>query len=168
MTDKLVSFARALMAALRTASGMLLVGSVAVNFANIIGRYFFSVSIQWAEEVMLFLMIGCVFLKCGIIGWSGRQIRMDAVVSLLPPKLRAAIELACEIVLVATSILVAYLAWPVVSMLAELDQRSQAANIPLVLPQAMLPIGFLLMAFLVAVRLIVHRADAKAAEQQQT
>ena len=65
-----------------------------------------------------------------------------------------------------TSGRVAALAWPVVSMLAELDQRSQAANIPLVLPQAMLPIGFLLMAFLVAVRLIVPRAtDANALER---
>lgn len=166
MASKLVLFARALMAFLRVASGALLIGSVAVNFANIIGRYFFSVSIQWAEEVMLFLMIGCVFLNCGLVGWSGRQIRMDAIVSLLPRPLRSIVELVCEIVLVVTCIGVAVLAWPVVSMLADLDQRSQAANIPLVLPQAMLPIGFLLMAFLVAVRLIVPRAtDANALER---
>lgn len=166
MASKLVLFARALMAFLRVASGALLIGSVAVNFANIIGRYFFSVSIQWAEEVMLFLMIGCVFLNCGLVGWSGRQIRMDAIVSLLPRPLRSIVELVCEVVLVVTCIGVAALAWPVVSMLAELDQRSQAANIPLVLPQAMLPIGFLLMAFLVAVRLIVPGAtDANALER---
>ncbi len=166
MARKLVLFARALMAFLRITSGALLIGSVAVNFANIIGRYFFSVSIQWAEEVMLFLMIGCVFLNCGLVGWSGRQIRMDAIVMQLPRPLRSIVELVCELVLVATCIGVAVLAWPVVSMLAELDQRSQAANIPLVLPQAMLPIGFLLMAFLVVVRLIVPRAkDANALEQ---
>ena len=46
-------------------------------------------------------------------------------------------------------------AWPVLTMLAELDQRSQSANIPLVIPQAMVPVG-LLMALLIAVRLIVH------------
>lgn len=165
MARKLVLLARALMAFLRITSGALLIGSVAVNFANIIGRYFFSVSIQWAEEVMLFLMIGCVFLNCGLVGWSGRQIRMDAIVMQLPRPLRSIVELVCEVVLVATCIAVAILAWPVVSMLAELDQRSQAANIPLVLPQAMLPIGFLLMAFLVVVRLIVPRAkDANALE----
>jgi TRAP-type C4-dicarboxylate transport system permease small subunit len=79
---------------------------------------------------------------------------MDAFVALLPPKLRSIVELLGEIVLMATSLLIAILAWPVVSMLAELDQRSQAANIPLVLPQAMMPIGFLLMALLIAVRLI--------------
>ena len=163
MINNLVRGAHALMAVIRIVSGALLVGSVAVNFANIIGRYFLSVSIPWAEEVMLFMMIGCVFLNCGLVGWSSRQIRMDAFVSMLPPALRSIVELVCEIVLMATSLLLAILAWPVVSMLAELDQRSQAANIPLVLPQAMMPIGFLLMAILIAVRLLTHRAPGENA-----
>ena len=156
MIKRIERFAHVAMGVIRIVSGLMLVGSVMVNFANIIGRYFFAVSIQWAEEVMLFLMIGCVFLNCGLVGWAGRQIRMDAFVSLLPPRPRAVVELACELVLIATSILLAVMAWPVVSMLAELDQRSQAANIPLVWPQAAMPIGFLLMAFLIAVRLMVR------------
>jgi TRAP-type C4-dicarboxylate transport system permease small subunit len=163
MINTLVRSAHALMAVIRVASGALLVGSVVVNFANIIGRYFLSVSIPWAEEVMLFMMIACVFLNCGLVGWSGRQIRMDAFVALLPPKLRSIVELVGEIVLMATSLLMAILAWPVVSMLAELDQRSQAANIPLVLPQAMMPIGFLLMALLIAVRLISQGTSGRDA-----
>jgi TRAP-type C4-dicarboxylate transport system permease small subunit len=163
MINNLVRGAHGLMGVIRVVSGALLVGSVAVNFANIIGRYFLSVSIPWAEEVMLFMMIGCIFLNCGLVGWSSRQIRMDAFVSMLPPALRSIVELVCEIVLMATSLLLAILAWPVVSMLAELDQRSQAANIPLVLPQAMMPIGFLLMAILIAVRLLTHRAPGENA-----
>ncbi len=166
MTAKLMLFARTLLVFLRVASGTLLIGSVAVNFANIIGRYFFSVSIQWAEEIMLFLMIGCVFLNCGLVGWSGRHIRMDAIISLLPRRLHSIVELVCEIVLIVTCIGVTILAWPVVSMLAELDQRSQAANIPLVFPQAMLPIGFLLMSFLVAIRLVIPEAQKVNALEQ--
>ncbi len=158
MIKDLLRWAHAVMAVIRVVSGAMLVGSVAVNFANIIGRYFLAVSIPWAEEVMLFLMIGCVFLNCGLVGWSGRQIRMDAFVTLLPPGARAVVELVCEIVVAATAVLVAVLAWPVVSMLAELDQRSQGANIPLVLPQAAMPIGFLIMGFLIAVRLIARGA----------
>ena len=156
MIKQLGRGAQGVMHAVRIASGMLLVGSVVVNFANIIGRYFLSVSIPWAEEVMLFLMIACVFLNCGLVGWAGRQIRMDAFVSLLPSRLRAIVELVCELVVVATCLVLAVLSWPVVSMLAELDERSQAANIPLVLPQAMMPIGFLIMAFLIAIRLLAH------------
>ena len=52
--------------------------------------------------------------------------------------------------------LLAALSWPVVSMLAELDQRSEAANIPLVLPQGMMPLGFLFMGLLIAIRLLVR------------
>ena len=117
MINNLVRGAHGLMGVIRVVSGALLVGSVAVNFANIIGRYFLSVSIPWAEEVMLFMMIGCVFLNCGLVGWSSRQIRMDAFVSMLPPALRSIVELVCELVLMATSLLLAILAWPVVSMI---------------------------------------------------
>jgi TRAP-type C4-dicarboxylate transport system permease small subunit len=143
-----------LLGAIRIIAAVLLVASVAVNFANIIGRYFFAVSLHWAEEVMLFLMIGCVFLGTGLVGWGGKHIRMDVIVSLFPPPIRHALELFGEIVTIATCLAVAVFAWPVITMLAQFDQRSQAANVPLVIPQAMLPIGLSLMALLIAMRLI--------------
>lgn len=148
--------ADALMAVLRLAAGAMLVASVSINFANIIGRYFFSVSLSWAEEAMLFLMIGCVFLGAGPVGWLGRHIRMDVIVSLLPPRARDAFELLSDLVTIATCVALAIFAWPVMTMLTELDERSESANIPLVIPQAALPLGLLLMALLIAVRLYVR------------
>jgi TRAP-type C4-dicarboxylate transport system permease small subunit len=148
--------AHALMTALRVAAGAMLVSSVAINFANIIGRYFLSVSIPWAEEMMLFLMIGAVFFGIGPVGWLGRHIRMDVVVSLLPPRAREAFEIFSDLVTIATCVMLAVFAWPVMTMLAELDQKSAMANIPLVVPQAVVPLGLLLMAMLIAVRLLVH------------
>lgn len=145
-----------LLGAIRIVAALLLVASVAINFANIIGRYFFSVSLQWAEEVMLFLMIACVFLGTGLVGWSGKHIRMDMIVSLFPPSVRRALELFAEIVTIVTSLAVAVFAWPAITMLARFDQRSQAANIPLVIPQAMLPLGLSLMALLIALRLLLR------------
>ena len=148
--------AAVLMAVLRAAAGAMLVASVAINFANIIGRYFFWVSLSWAEEAMLFLTIGCVFLGAGPVGWMGRHIRMDVVVSLLPPRARQAFELFSDLVTIATCVTIAVFAWPVMTMLAELDQRSATANIPLVIPQGAVPAGLLLMALLIAVRLYLH------------
>jgi TRAP-type C4-dicarboxylate transport system permease small subunit len=156
MRDILRRGAHALMAALRVAAGAMLILSVAINFANIIGRYFLSVSLSWAEEVMLFLMIGAVFLGAAPVGWLGRHIRMDVIISMLPPRPRKVFEIFADLVTIATCVMLAVFAWPVMSMLAELDQRSQSANIPLVIPQAALPIGLLLMAVLIAVRLFVH------------
>jgi TRAP-type C4-dicarboxylate transport system permease small subunit len=154
MIDNLLRGVRALLAVIRVLSGVMLAASVALNFANVVGRYFFSVSIPWAEEAMLFLMVGCVFLGNGIVAWSGRQIRMDIVVSRLPPKAREALDLFSELVLIATATTIVIFAWPVIRDLAAFDQRSQAADFPLVIPQALVPIGLALMALLVAVRLL--------------
>jgi TRAP-type C4-dicarboxylate transport system permease small subunit len=156
MREMLRRSAAALTVALRVAAGAMLIASVAINFANIIGRYFFSVSLFWAEEAMLFLMIGCVFLAAGPVGWMGRNIRMDVLVSQLPERLLTAFEVFADLVTIATCIALAIFAWPVLAMLSELDQRSASANIPLVIPQAAVPLGLLLMAVLIAARLIAQ------------
>ncbi len=156
MIDGIVRGVRGLLAITRAAAAIFLILSVAINFANIIGRYFFSVSIPWAEEIMLFLMVGCVFTGCCAVAWEGRQIRMDVAIGMLPPKLRELVNALSELAMIATAIAVAYFAWPVISQLAAFDERSQAANFPLVIPQAMVPIGYTLMGLLVALRLIVR------------
>lgn len=132
----------------------MLVLSVAINFANIIGRYFFSYSLSWAEEAMLFLMTGCVFLGASEGAWLGRHIRMDVVISLLPLRARKICAVLTDLVTIGTCIAIALFAWPVMTMLYELDQRSNSANIPLVIPQSAVPIGLLLMALLTAARLV--------------
>ena len=156
MIETVVKGVRWLLVLTRAAAGVLLISSVAINFANIVGRYFFSVSIPWAEEIMLFVMVGCVFTGCCAVAWEGRQIKMDVVVSMLPAKLRELLNVLSELVLIATAAAVTVFAWPVISQLAAFDERSQAANFPLVIPQAMLPIGYTLMALLVAVRLMTR------------
>jgi len=141
----------------RTASAICLAGSVVINFVNIIGRYVFSVSIPWAEEIMLFLMVGCVFTGCCAVAWQGRHIRMDVMISMLPTKLHDFFNLLADLVLIGAAITVAVFSYPVISQLAAFDERSEAANFPLVIPQAMVPIGYSLMALLVAIRLLVPR-----------
>lgn len=166
MFDRIVTGVRWLLAVTRTAAAVFLITSVGINFVNIIGRYFFSVSIPWAEEIMLFLMVGCVFTGCCAVAWEGRQIRMDVVVAILPARLRDLIEILSELVMIAAAAAVTVFAWPVVSQLAAFDQRSQAANFPLYIPQAMVPIGYCLMGLMVAIRLLMrsHRGSQNRAE----
>jgi TRAP-type C4-dicarboxylate transport system permease small subunit len=154
--EAVVTGVRWLLVFTRAAAGIFLISSVAINFVNIIGRYFFSVSIPWAEEIMLFLMVGCVFTGCCAVAWEGRQIKMDVIVNMLPPKIRSLMQALSDLVMIAAAAAVTVFAWPVISQLAEFDERSQAANFPLVVPQAMIPIGYTLMACLVAVRLLTR------------
>src|ERR1700730_14690003 len=167
MMDAMVRVRVPLLAITRALAGICLIGSVAINFVNIIGRYFFSVSIPWAEEIMLFLMVGCVFTGCCAVAWEGRQIRMDVVVSMLPDKVRDFFALLSALVMIATAAAVTAFAWPVIVQLADFDERSQAANFPLVIPQAMIPIGYSLMALLVAGRLMRRPSRASGADASQ-
>lgn len=145
---------RGLVAAIQALTAILMLVAVALNFANIVGRYAFSQPIGSAEEVMLFLLVAMVFLGNSVVGYEGRQLRMDMVLQAMPPRVHAAFDVLADLAMIAVCITLIVLGWPAVAMLAEFDQRSPAADIPLVIPQALVPIGLGLNAFLVAARLV--------------
>jgi C4-dicarboxylate transporter DctQ subunit len=153
-TDRILNGIRGLVSVLRVLAGVLLIASVGVNFANVVGRYFFNYSIYWAEEVMLFLMVGCVFLGNGVVSWSGRQLRMDVIVGMMPAGVQRALALMSELIFIGVAAAIVVFAWPVIVDLWSFDQRSQSAEIPMYIPQAMVPIGLSLMVLLVVARLL--------------
>src|SRR3954453_8230097 len=154
MTDQLLRGVRALVSVLRILAGVLLIASIALNFANVIGRYFFNTSIFWAEEVMLYLMVACVFLGNGVVAWSGRQLRMDVIVGMMPVHVQKELELLAELTFIVVAAIGVAFSLPVVRDLWMFDQRSPSAELPMVIPQAMVPIGLSIMILLVIVRLI--------------
>jgi len=149
-----------------SAASMLL--AVALNFANIIGRYIFFSPIASAEEVMLFLFVGTVFLGNSVVGFQGKQIRMDVLLHLMPPAVRRAFDVFADLLGIVVSVVLIVIGWPVIVMLAEFDQRSQAADIPLVIPQVLIPIGLGLNAILVAARLFDEFRNWRHGVQPET
>ena len=144
-----------LLAITRSLAAICLIASVAINFINIVGRYVFNVSFTWAIEIILFLMVGAVFTGCCAVAWENRHIRMDVLLRMLPAKFSRFLSLLSDLVLIATAIAITVFAYPVIAQLAEFNERSAAANVPLAIPQAMVPIGYALMGLLVAARLLV-------------
>ncbi|HEY1503153.1 MAG TPA: TRAP transporter small permease [Stellaceae bacterium] len=147
---------RGILAVTRALSAIFLISSVAINFVNVVGRYVFGRSFAWAIEIILFLMVGAVFTGCCAVAWENRHIRMDVVLRLLPPRLAALLGLLADLVLITAAATVAVFAYPVISQLAAFDERSAAAYFPLAVPQAMVPIGYSVMAILVAVRMLTR------------
>jgi TRAP-type C4-dicarboxylate transport system permease small subunit len=164
MIDTVLRGVRGLVSLLRVAAGVLLILSVALNFANVVGRYLFNHYIYWAEEVMVFFVVGCVFLGNAVVAWSGRQIRMDVIVNMMPDKLRVALNLFSELLFIIAASMIVVFAWPVIRDLWEFDQRSQSASVPLVLPQSAIPIGLSLMVLLVVIRLMTG-GDPEASDK---
>ena len=54
----------------------LLIG-LAINLANVIGRYAFGYSLYWAEEVLVYLMIWGVFIGVAAVAFNGDHLNMD-------------------------------------------------------------------------------------------
>ena len=146
VTEKLVAIVRNL-AAIMLLSGLVL------NFVNVVGRYFFAAPIEWAEEVMLFLMVAIVFLGASYVSWKGRQIAMDLLVLMLPPAPQRIIRLLTLVVEVVVPLIVVWIGTPVIVTLWNFDQRSQAADLPLAIPQSLIPIGLFLVALVTLIRI---------------
>lgn len=142
--------------ALFLATAFLVIG-VAINFLNAGGRYLFSAPIAWADEIMLFLMIAGVFLGACAVTWDNKHIRMDIVVNYLPAWLRRAFDVLGDLLTIAVCIGMVVIAVPVIEKLTRFGQMTEAARIPIALPQSVVPISFVLMALLLIVRLLGGR-----------
>jgi TRAP-type C4-dicarboxylate transport system permease small subunit len=151
-----------LVVGIQALTALLMLAAVAINFANIVGRYVFFRPIASAEEVMLFLMVGTVFLGNAVVGWEAKQLRMDVLLHAMPAPVRRALDVAADLTMIAVCLAIIWLGFPAVRMLAEFDQRSEAADIPLVIPQALVPIGLALNAFLVGARLVMSFGKARS------
>lgn len=145
---------------LQVISTIILVVIVAINGVNVVGRYVFSSPISWGEEVMLYLMIVGVFLAVPAVTWDGAHLRMDLLARAVPPLARRIIETLTDLISLGVAGLFVYVSVPIVLQLFAFNQRSDAAEIPVAIPQSAIPIGFAL----VALALIVREWSGKAAE----
>jgi TRAP-type C4-dicarboxylate transport system permease small subunit len=152
----LVALTRRFASFIQGVTAVLLLIAVTLNFLNVTGRYVFGAPIFWAEEVMLFLLVAIVFLGNSVVGWEGKQLRMDVVLHLLPHGWRRALEILSDLAVIAVSLFIAWSSFPVIQMLAEFGQNSQVAEVPLVIPQVLIPIGLVLAAVFVAIRLLAR------------
>src|ERR1700678_3578387 len=110
-------FIRGLVAGIQGFTAVLMLVAVALNFANIVGRYVLFRPIASAEEIMLFLAVGMVFLGNAVVGFEGKQLRMDIILHALPPALRRAFDIAADVAMIVVCVILVILCWPAVQML---------------------------------------------------
>ena len=66
----------------------LLIVAVAINLANVIGRYAFQAAIYWAEEAMIYMAIWSIFLAAVAIAYDGADLTMGLFSARLSPPWR--------------------------------------------------------------------------------
>jgi TRAP-type C4-dicarboxylate transport system permease small subunit len=127
---------------------------VGINGANVVARYLFLSPFSWGEELMLFLMILSVFSGAIAITWRNMHIRIDTFVDQAPPAVRQVIMAAGALMSIAAIGTIVYASATIVSLLRQIDQRSDALDLPSWIPQSFLTIGLAVTALLIAVRTV--------------
>jgi len=146
----------------RAAIGMILLAAIAINFANIVGRYVFSAPLDWADEVLVFLLVWGVCLGASAVTYDRRHLDMNLLSAGFPPRLTMVLETIKLVTMVGLCSFIALQAWKIVALMADNGQVSIAAGIPMTVPYAAFVVGFGLMAVATIAAAWVHglRGDA--------
>lgn len=126
--------------------------AVALNFANVVGRYGFGRSLLGADEVQTYAMVAIAFLGAVVVAWRGEHLRMDIVARMLPDRGRNALAVAELALTVALAGFALVQSSRYVAEMARLGVKSPLAQIPMWLPHAVVALGFGLIALVALYR----------------
>ena len=143
---------RAIFSTLRIIMGVLVLFIVAVTGANVVARYVFLAPFFWAEEVLVFAMIGFVYAGVILVTWDGSHLKMDILSQYLKSPWKEAVNLVSTLLFVGCGGFVAVQSFKVTMTQFEYGGRSVAAEIPMVIPHSMVFLGFLFMTVVVIIR----------------
>jgi TRAP-type C4-dicarboxylate transport system permease small subunit len=134
-------------------TGMLLCAAIAINFANVIARYFFFEALYWAEEVLIYMVLWGVILAGATITYQGLHIKMDLFSAMFRPRLQRIVGAVTALMMVCATVYVVIQSYQVVGLFWQSGETSIVAGVPLTIPHIAVPIGFGLMAAAVVIRL---------------
>ena len=144
--------------------GMAILIGIAINFANVIGRYAFLEPIIWAEEIMIYIMVWTVFIGSVLVSYEGQHLKMDFFSIMLPSPYKEIINFVATIAVLLVCIYVIPNNWTVVELMFRNDQRSVVAEVPMVIPHFALLLGFILIFIAIIVRFKSHVTGNLASE----
>lgn len=136
----------------RLLTGVLILIAIGINFANVISRYLFNFALFWAEEIMIFLVVWCVFIGAASVAFNGENLKMDLLSARFTPRLRVVVNSVTTLALIG---FVGFAAWQsaiVMRLFAEGGSVSVTASVPMVIPHSALFIGLVLMVLAVVFR----------------
>lgn len=128
---------------------------VALACLNVALRYVWGYSILWADEALVFAMIGVTFL--GVVSVSARSahLKMSLFVQALGPRATFAVQILERLTTAAVCLFVAWYSWKVVAMLIKRGTLSNMANVPLWALHTLVLVGLVGMAVISLLQIVV-------------
>jgi TRAP-type transport system small permease protein len=132
--------------------GVLLLAAIAINFANVVGRYIFSAPVAWAEEILIYIIVWGVFISVGSITYQGLHLRMDLLVIRISGWAKTFLGVLTATLIIVCSVFVAVQTTRILRLYIGSGETSMGAKIPLFIPHSALLVGFVMMAIAAAIR----------------
>jgi TRAP-type C4-dicarboxylate transport system permease small subunit len=120
--------------------------AVCLNFANVIGRYFFGKVMLSADEVQSFILIVMTVLGAAVVTWRGSHITMSVVVDLMPQRIGKAIAIAAHLTLTVIAVLIAWQSWKITAAMFDMGRVSDAAGLPMWIIHGLVLVALILIA----------------------
>jgi TRAP-type C4-dicarboxylate transport system permease small subunit len=137
----------------RVLTASLILIAIGINFANVISRYIFDFALFWGEEIMIFLVVWCVFIGAATVTFEGRNLKMDLLSERISSPWSDIVNGLAAAGLIGCLGFAAVQSWEVVTLFAEGGSVSVTASVPMVIPHSALLIGLVLMVLAVIFRL---------------
>lgn len=126
--------------------GSLILVAVTLNFANIVGRYFFRKPIPWAEEVLTFMFVWAIFIGVSTIAYERTNLSVDILVGAFSKSMRRIVDYAVVVLTAIICGFAAYQSWVIVQLMLRINSVSLTAKIPIAVPYSAFVLGFTLIA----------------------
>lgn len=114
------------------------------TIANVFGRYVFSQSIYFTEELNEFLIIIITFMGLGYVTRKGRHIRMSAFYDLLPVRAKKLMMIMIASLTAVAMFILAWYAFEYVAKIARRGRVTPALQVPLYMTYIWVVVGFAL------------------------
>ncbi|WP_026803202.1 TRAP transporter small permease [Aliarcobacter lanthieri] len=140
--------------------GMVL--GVLLAFVNVILRYAFGTSLPWAGELTQYLFIWSALFGAAYGFRQGAHISITLLISKLSPVLTKTFLVFANLLSISYLLLISYLGYQLIIMLMDFGEINVDLQIPMWIPQLVIPIAFLLAAYRVFEKLVeLLRTDSK-------
>jgi len=142
-----------------------IVAASLVLSVGVVLRYFLKVPTDWQDEMLVFLLVGCQFL-CGAYVQSYRgHVGIEAVASVLPPRVNHYRMIFAEAASAAFCIFFSWKSWTLFhEAVVEHQTTTSTWSPPLAIPYGLMSVGMTLLSLEIVLQLWARLSPAEAAK----
>lgn len=148
-------------------SVLTLVGIVLVMMVQIVMRYIFNNSLTWSEEFCRYCYIWMMFLGFAYSAKLGNDLRIDAVIAMLPSGARKVMDIINLVLAAALSGFLFYHSFGTVSAVIMTGEKSAALGLPMYYVYAASVLGYGLATVRYIQRIVITCGKEKAAAESE-